>query len=480
MTATIRMSTVWLTAAGLLVVSGCIPSQPLAEREMDRYWLLTDVAAKPVGAAGTPADETPAGGFRMPTRWVIRQHGSTIWTTVSIVHAMDKLKAGTDKIEFSVSPAHARALTDVLAEARAALADLEDMIDSGARSDQNRWADALAAALVKIESVARHVTIESGAPPAGADEPFGMAGEPLLQMISMYLDERADGGLLADLSPGELRRLRDVLVQVVVKLGFEIAGKEPDAAVRHEAAELMRRTDDVPALEKALAKLLTERIAGAPAARGPSTKRKTVKTVLSWAPRALKMLESFLSQWDRMESITVEIVQAAGRRGVAVTIAVQPGREVRLANVMILVPTIVFRGATRIVVLPDATGADEAVVAFEPVGEGAVELRFEGIVYGLVKLLALPLADGPVREVRVSTSSRAGGERFLNVAMLTEAVGDRSDPRRMIVVQDSRVSRIVREAFALKTVKGKSETVVSYLTPNRRYTYQRVKGAPGE
>ncbi|HUS91594.1 MAG TPA: hypothetical protein VM695_07065 [Phycisphaerae bacterium] len=469
-----------LIATALLAAGGCIPSQPLEEGQIDRYWLLSDVAMEAPEPAPQPAAGPAAGSFRLPTRWVIRENDSMIWSTVSIVRAMDKLKAGTDAIEFAVSPWHANALADVLAQAREALADLKVMVDSADRADRNRWADLLAEALVKAESVSRLVTIDPNSPPpAKGGEPLGMAGEPVLQMIVGYLNEQAGGGLLGDLGPGEIRRLRDVLAGVVVKLGFEIAGKESAPALRREIAQTMRGTADLDALRKTLRELLARQIAQAPAAPQTSSKRKTVQTVLSWAPRAIRMIESFLGQWDRMDSITVELLRRDGRAAAAVTIAVKPGQEVRLADVMVLVPTVVFRGVTRIVALPDATGADETVVAFEPVGDGAVELRFEGIAYGLVRLLALPLADGPVREVRVSSGAATEGEKLLNVAVLTEASGDRTDPRRMIVVQDRRFQQTVREAFRLRTVTEKSETIVSYLTPGRRYTYQRIKGPGG-
>jgi len=462
-----------LIAAALLSTAGCIPSYPLAEGEIDRSWLLTDVSPD---ANAPKALAVGPGGLQVPGRWVIRQHGSLVWSTVSIVRAMDKLKIGAGEIEFFVSPAHARALVDVLARARAAMADLKDMLDTSGRPDGNRWADALAGVLLKVEAVSRLAAVEAGPPgPAGADEPFGMAAEPVLGMIAAYFNERAEGSLLAELSPGERRRLRDVLTEMVLRLGFEIAGKDPPEGLREDVSRVMR---SAPAdrLRARLGELLADRLSGAAPARAGRSKRKTVRTILRWAPKALGLLESFLSQWDRMESITVEAVRCGGRKGVAVTITTLPGRQVRIANVTVLVPTIVFRGSTRIVVLSEATEAGETVVAFDPVGEGAVELRFEGLVWGLVKLLALPLASGPLREVRILAETRDEGEQLIHVAVMTEAAGDRGDRRRMIVVQDSRTKRILREAFSVRSVTEKSETVVSYITPLRRYTYQRIKG----
>ena len=38
------------------------------------------------------------------------------------------------------------------------------------------------------------------------------------------------------------------------------------------------------------------------------------------------------------------------------------------------------------------------------------------------------------------------------------------------------VIRAHREAFSVRSVTDRSETVVSYITPARRYTYMRTKG----
>lgn len=473
-------TTAIVIAVSLAAGAGCIPSYPVAEGELDRYWLLTGVEAETPAPA--VAAEAAPGGFRVPTRWTIRQHKSLIWSTVSIVRAMDRLKAGTDEVSFAVSPGHARAVVDILAEARAAMADLREMVETSGRADRNRWADLLARALVRLESVSRRVTADEGDPPAeGEGEPLGMAGEPMLELVAHYLNDRSEGGLLADLSPAELGRLRDVLTETAVKLGFEVAGKEPSADVRREIAERMRSAEHLDDLRAPLAKLLAKHLSEAPPAAAGRSKRKIVVTALKWAPRALKLLESFLSQWDQIESITVSRTARGGRPAVAVTIAVRPGGQVRLADVYVLMPTIVFRGSTRILVLPDAGDAGETVVAFDPVGEGgAVELRFEGIIYGLVKLLALPLASGPIREVRVSSGEHAGGQKLLNVAVLTEAEGDRRDARRMLVVHDARTQRTLRRAFSVETLTARSETHVTYITPSRRYTYRRAKQAPGQ
>jgi len=125
-------------------------------------------------------------------------------------------------------------------------------------------------------------------------------------------------------------------------------------------------------------------------------------------------------------------------------------------------------------VLPEAPRTGETVVCFEPVEKGgAAEMRFEGLGYVLVRLLAMPLADGALREIRIFAHSPAQGRQLVNVAVLTEARGAK-DPRRLMVFQDARTVRLVRTAFGVHRVTDDKEQVFNYLTPNRRYFYRRV------
>lgn len=464
-----------LTLTVLSGLTGCIPSQKLAEGEMDRYWILAPSAEVPAGAPSQPsAGEAPG---RFPTRWVIRQDPSLIRSTVSIMRAMDRMKAGTDEVEFAISPMYARAAADILAKARQALADLREMLASSDRGGSAQWADTLAGVLVGVESISRSVSTEQGSSTEHEAEPVGMAAGPVLELLARYVDAQSEESPLSTLAPGEAGRLRDALSRGLVKLGFEIAGREPPDGLAENVSRQMRDTRELERLRATLSGFLSQQIAEAPPSRGGAGKRKTVLTVLTYAPKALLMLESFLSQWDKVEGLRINLADRKGSGAVDVEVRVQDGREVRISRIMTGLPVIAFRGASRMSVLPDATEAGDTAVVFDPVGDGAVELRFEGLVYGLVRLFAFPLDSGPLRQVRVLSGRDAGGARLVNVAVLMESSADRKDPRRVLVVQAVRRRAIVRDVFFIRMVSGGSETAVSYLTPQRRYTYERIKAA---
>ncbi|MHC4294672.1 MAG: hypothetical protein ACYSTL_03710, partial [Planctomycetota bacterium] len=281
--------------------------------------------------------------------------------------------------------------------------------------------------------------------------------------------------LLGDLDATEIHRLRTVLAQMVLRLGFDLAGRQLPADLRGAATEMMQREKRLDALEQSLNDLLADSVEKAsPAPRETETK-KIFALISGVTPKALAVMEAFLEQWDRMERMEVQLKSLDDQPVLAATIKVLPDKQVRLADVLMFQPTVVFRGESRIAVIPDAPGTGETLVLFEPVDDGAVELRFEGVVYGLARLLAFPLADGALREVRVFTHTPKQGYRIVNLAMLSEAAGEIEDPRRLLVFQDVRRNRIARKAFSLEVVEEQSEQVFNYFTPDRHYTYKRSK-----
>ncbi len=460
-------------AAGLLLAAagGCVPSQKLAPGELDGYWYLHDNVFPRAEAMPLALSER-----KLPARWVFRREDSLIWSTVSIVRAIDKLAEGADEIEVSVSPAHAEMLAQILAEGRQAVLDLKEIADPHHPPTPKRWAAAVAHALTLAEHVAR---VSSPDPDRRGqrdkEEPMGWSAGPMLEMAIAYLNERSGGHLLAGVDAAEAGKLREVLAQMVLRLGFAVAGKQEAPGLRKAVSELMRRTDRLEELEKSLGKALLAAHGDAAPAPAGGELRSALGAVFSFAPPMFEVLASAAGQWNRMESIELEFRRWRGQPIIAATLSVAPRREARVAKLFFMQPAVVFRGKSRLVVLPKVAQTGETVVLFEPAG-GATEVRFEGLGYGLVRLVAVPLASGTLREVRVATAGGTRGPKMVNVALLMEAAGDRKDPRRLIAFQDVRRERIVREAFGVRTETLRKEQTFNYLTPARRYTYRRLKG----
>ena len=462
-----RTGLVVLLAAG---AAGCLARRPLAEGELDGYWALHEVRFSDAPPAGLAL-----GGRLLPTEIVLRQEKSLIRSTISIVRAADRLKAGTPRIEIAISPQHAASAAQMLARARTSLADLKDVAQADSRTGAEGWARATARVLGGLEELVRLSLIDDEARDAAAeDEPLGASALPLLELAVAYLDERSGGRLLEDLGPGEAGRLREALAQVVLRVAFTSAGKQDSPDLREAVVGAMRAAPDPKALAETLRGPLLAHLAQAPPARPGSGVHVAARAFFSMAPRLLEALETVVRQWDRMESVAFEFRRGEGAVA-AVTLRVAPGREVRIADLFLFQPAIVLRGGTRIVVSPRSGETDEVVVSFEPLEDGAAEVRFEGPGYALVRLLALPLADAALREVRVATSAGPGGRSLVSVALLMAAGGDREDPRRILAFQDVRQGRLVRDAFQMRTETDRLEQIFNYVTPQGRYTYRRVK-----
>jgi len=357
------------------------------------------------------------------------------------------------------------------------LKGLDDLAEASAGGDRDLWSRKMADILVQIEGIARMVSLE--ADPTGRPEsPAGIAAGPLLEAFAMYLNENAGGEILADLGPEEIDRLRTVLTQVALRLGFDMAGKQMPPGLRQSTVALMRQAERMDLLERSLSGFLLDQAEKAPPAVAEGEMSKIIKLASSWAPRGLEILQQFMRQWDRMESIELEFRRLGDQAVVVVKINVLPGKEVRIADVLIAQPTLVFTGSSRIVVLPSDPTTGETVVSFEPVDGGSVELRYEGIIYSLVRLLAVPLADGQLRQVRIFVQPAEQGYQLVNVAMLSEAKADKTDPRRMLTFQDVRRKRLVRGPFSVSSVTESERQIFNYLTPTKRYTYKREKAKP--
>jgi len=78
----------------------------------------------------------------------------------------------------------------------------------------------------------------------------------------------------------------------------------------------------------------------------------------------------------------------------------------------------------------------------------------------------------------VTSRTAAWGRQSVHVAVLMETHRPVADRRRLLLVQDSRRKSLVRTPFAVQQRVETSQTVVNYLTPDRRYTYRRIKQTP--
>lgn len=469
------LSTV-LVATGAVAVVGCIASQQLDPGDLGRWAALhQDVSA--IGPCQAPV----VGGRRLPKRWTFRQNPSVMRSAISIVQAKQRLEEEAEEIEVVISPDHATDLANLLARGRSAMEAMREVCGSDKPVDRRRWAGGMAKALAGLELVVRATSVDAPAGPADRDVPLGMSAGPILDLVVQYLNQRAGGVLLADLPPEDLHQLRAVVVESMLRVGMGAAQRKPPKGLRESLLGVMEQAEDAEALQRRLEPILVDALEQAGPSSGDGGVGGSVRTVLAYAPKLLQVFEMLARQWDRAEYAAFEFHTCKGQPVVVAVLAVQPGKEIRLEDMVMFQPVLAFRGTSRMVVEPKLPSTGETVLAFESEGEGGgVEMRFEGIGWGLAKLFALPLDDGYLREVRVFVGEPGEADRIINVALLMEATNAKADPRRLLHFQDVRRARIERGPFEIRTVADRSEMVFNYLTPEKRYTFTRVKEPEAE
>lgn len=457
----------------LLFLGGCMPNEQLAPDQMNQIWTLSH----------NPREQSTyhrmkVGELELPARWVIHQNPSIIRSTVSFVRAYDQIKEGTAKVEFSVSPANVEAVNDILMQVRLTLENLSELAESGEEQNQGVWSQKMAEILTQIEYIIRLTSVQEDELRHGKTEsiePMGYAAEPLLQMLAVYLNERVGGSLLGDLQAKDVQQLRQVLTQIALHWGYALAGKQLPPDMLDSVTQTMRVAERMDTLENTMQDfILGEFDKTAPNPSGGKLK-KTIKILSAAVPRALLVLESFMDQWDRMEKVELEFRRWNDRPVLIATLSVLPQKEIRVASVIMFQPSLVFTGTSRITVLAEQPGTEETVVYFEPLEQGGVELRFDNIIYSLVRLFAFPLEGGSLREIRVFTSSRKEGTSLVHLGILLSSRKDKNDPRRMIIFQDAREKTITRTAFDIQSLTLRKEQIFHYINPQRRYTYKRLK-----
>lgn len=448
-----------------------MPSKPLSGEQLSQHWALEENVW---GQSKRP--ELVVSKTQLPTRWTIRQHPSLIWSTVSIVRAVDRLKEGTDEIEFSVSPDHAEFLAEMIQRVHEMFSEFAELSDPSRSTDAKVWAEHMAKALIQVEMISR--AIHPDAVSKDSQAGMGMAAEPLFQMISGLLDEDSQGDLLGGLSVSERTNMREVLMQLILRGGFALGGFEQPADLRQQVETMFKETPDPSGLEKKLKRLLAKSLRDATPASGERALHEAFRKAMAFGPRLLNVMHSLVLQWDRVDYVELELRRYGKRPVVGFRAKILDGHEVRIANQFIMQPPIVVRGMGQIVVQPSIfeEGQTSVLFAADP-QQGAVEIRFQGIGFGLVKLFAIPIDSAALREIRISRQTGHRGDRFINVLMFMETTKTKGDPRRMFAVQRVQHLESERTAFRVWQQSVKEDLSVSYLKPGRIYSYKRTKAA---
>jgi len=457
-----------LILALALAAGGCIPSREVTSEEVRRAWYLESDPWPQ--AAPMPLH---MGEKRLPSRWVFQYDKSLIWATVKTVRAIDALEAGDvgDEVVFAIAPEHAELVADELVKLRHSVESLREIAEAAGKNDPGAWADGLADALVEVEKISRVAAADGSSSRSG--NPAAWTTGPIVQMLAGFLNDESNGRLLAELGHPEKAALREVLAHVVLRLGFATANKNVAPSVAEGIIEAMGSAEEPARLHGTLKAMLVEALPAAAPAPADDEITRMISRVLKFTPPALRVLEAFVRQWDKMESLAIEFRRLGEEKVVAITFRVQPGRFASIAGLYPMQPELRFHHSCRVTVLPKRPSTNETVVLLEPLDGGAAEVRFNGLGWGLVRLLAIPIDNAAVRGVRVWSGQTNPGYEATTVTLLMEATGSAGDSRRMIVFHDVKELQAARQSPGLARQAVRKRLSFNYLTPHRIYEYQR-------
>jgi hypothetical protein len=378
-----------------------------------------------------------------------------------------QVRASQFRIRIPVSTVQARQAADDLEQVRQVLVGLRDLEQTSPAS-QGRWARLTAQVLVGMEQLIRRwqqngLLLEPAPPEA-----------PALRAAVGLLRGRVGQELLGPLESGEPQQVRQVLGGVVLRLSFALAGKVAPAGIDKELGGLLARAAEPKSVEAPLARRLESAVRAAPPAAPNDQLRRVVRQTLAWASRSLDMGISLARQWDRFESVELEYRRLAPDRPViALTLRVAPGQEVRLGGGL-LQPQLVLRGQTRMVVEPAGPDRPWTSVRLDGLDkDGAVLLRFRGPLWAMVQLLAVPVEDLQLRQIRLASASQ-GGRELSSVQLLAATASGRGDRRRMISLLQETTLQLDRRPFELTYREVRKDILFSYVRPDRLYTWSRV------
>jgi hypothetical protein len=261
----------------------------------------------------------------------------------------------------------------------------------------------------------------------------------------------------------------------MLRLSFAVRGKQDPPGFRAKIVEQMRGAGRPAELDAYLRRELSEALAASPPAPPGSGLTDILSDALAMAPGAIGIVQNFLDQWHLMKSLTLEIRRLDEQWIASATFEVEPGREIRLARLFLMQPAILLRGRCRVTIQPKHEGRNEHAVLFEPAGDGGAEIRFEGLGYALVRMSGLPLADGKLREIRLTMARAPSGPDHINIALVMQAGGS-GDPRRLMAFRQVRPRRTAPRP-GTRAAPAPKQLVFTYVTPAGRYVWRLDRSA---
>jgi len=420
-----------------LAATGCMTSRAAAPGEFDAQY-------QPLENAWPRAEVQPIkiGEHTLPACYRIIYEPSNLVSMVSLSRAPQALQSGGETLEVLLSADVSKALAADLRNVADRLEDWGDSIEFyPTLLGRQKWAKDTAAVLAVLYRFARgSEAIDPREALRGKTaESASAAVAPVVRSLVLMVMQDQDG------RPPPLDQLvkfpdrRSLAVEAVLGASFRLARLDlPPGAIDEVEEILLNGPPTALGVESRLVQKLLELRARAVEAEEPPIGPRT-RTALKVVPALLGLVAQMSDQWSKFYLTSITIGRIDGRTAVSLVADVRPGEVVRLDHIFPAAPAVTIEGRTRINIwTASAEGRDVTRVQFADERGGRVALRFENPLYAPLKLLAFPIEDYRLREIRVTTVNPRRHRTEQTFDLLLEATRPSPDQRRLLRVHSVR------------------------------------------
>jgi len=468
---TVHLAAWLMLAATIGLQTGCVPSEPMAPGAMDALW-------NPDASLWSQAQVDPIslGEGKSLHRVEVAYEPSVVWSIIGLNHVVRDGPDADGILHLPVSEPHARATARLLED----LADKVQAVTAAAETaDRNpdRWAGSVAELLGFVHGMTASLDPDIEARRrVRVDDTAAWVVLPLLEMLAGQ-DDAAETSLGEPAAgPGEdLRRVESKISRVALTIALRLAGRPMTVDLLDRILTIQRSRPAAEADEDTQS-ALQGYLARTPR-RYPSlaATAKRASHAAGRMARGMKYLAALSAQWPKVNLLAIEMRRRQDSRIVSLEFDVRDGQTVELSDLHFAAPKVTFTGHGRVVVQSDSQDEAATTVVFESDDREGIGLHFDGIIYGFVRLLAFPLTDAHLRQVRyrpLRDPQTGASTRVVEVFM--ETVRAQGDRRRLIRVSTTSTPQFEPRAQLPPRLTGRTRRIeLDFYNGQRRWFYTR-------
>ncbi len=454
-----------------MALGGCVDSRSARPGELDAAFQLSATGWEEARPKPLRTDAAT-----WPYRYELAFEPSPAWSTIKLYETFKALPNNNGVAVFPLSQQHADAMAALFSRTGDYVQRLAHVLEESGSGSDRRWATLTADLLLEVDALGASMSpdIERRRQvPLVWDNSAAWVLVPLLQSLSEFFTE--------ELSPDLAAEQPDVvLVGGLLRSSFRLSGRNVPDGTTTAVLELLHDWDRADR-RQALADLL-ETARDATPQRYPELQRSAQKAARAADGLAstLAFLAAMTAQWNRFNSVALELRERDGRTIAGLEYDIVPGAAVELDGLHFAAPRAELVGHGWVVVSYERDEAREIVVRFSSAGDGGLILRFQGLLHALVDLLAFKLDDAYLRELRFVSRRDFERGKVRTYALLMDALNG-AERRRVVRIETTKTAILSERPELPPRLDGRRRTTdFEYHNGRKVYQYRSSRTEPPE